>query len=60
MPTALILCSCACQPAAAADEAKAGTATLPAEQMAALPLPGEVDFICGETHTAHCVLACLQ
>jgi hypothetical protein len=31
----------------AADDAKAGTLTLPAEQMDALPAPGEVDFICG-------------
>ena len=31
----------------AADDAKAGTMTLPTEQMDALPAPGEVDFICG-------------
>lgn len=31
----------------ACDDAKEATSTLPAEQMEKLPLPGEVDFICG-------------
>lgn len=31
-----------------ADDAREATKTLPDEQMAALPLPGQVDFICGE------------
>ncbi|PSC75867.1 DNA (cytosine-5)-methyltransferase 1-like [Micractinium conductrix] len=31
----------------ACDDAREATKTLPDEQMAALPLPGQVDFICG-------------
>jgi DNA (cytosine-5)-methyltransferase 1 len=31
----------------ACDDAKEGTARMPAEEMEALPLPGEVEFICG-------------
>ena len=41
----------------ACDDAREGTAKLPEEQREALPLPGEVDFICGEA-SASCLGVC--
>lgn len=45
LPTPMPPCPCA-------DDAKEATANLPADQMEKLPLPGEVEFICGEAREA--------